>query len=276
MAAISISRAWDETKARVGADGRLFTTVAAALLLVPQAIVAAIAPPEDLSGTAPAGWVNLLALLASVVGIVGQVAIIRLAQVPGTSVGEAISHGLRRLLPIIGAIILLVIAVFIVAIPLMLLLGGAVALEAVGSGTTPADPTIVTAALLIVLLTILVAPKLLMMMPVATAERGGPLHILKRSWTLSNGHYLRLLGFMLLIVVAAIVVVLAVQVVLGAALLAILGNLEPLSVGALVYALLFGAAQAAFAVIISIMLARLYLQLAGRDQAEVSVPSSGT
>jgi hypothetical protein len=274
MAALSVSRAWDEAKARIAADGRLFTIVAAALLLLPQAIVAAVAPPQELSGIAPPGWANVLALIAGIFGIVGQIAIIRLAQVPATSVGEAISHGLKRLLPVLGAVILLCIAIFIVAVPLMLLFGGAGAIEAAERGA--ADPAILTAVLIILVLALLIAPKFLMMMPVATAERGGPLHIIKRSWSLSRGHYFRLLGFMLLILVAAVVIVIATQFVAGTVLLAIFDELTPLSLGALLFALLFGAAQAAFAAVISIILARIYLQLAGGDPVEASVPKSGT
>jgi len=274
MASLSVSRAWDETKGLIAADGKLFTIVAAALLLLPQAVVAAVAPPQELSGVAPDRWLTLLALIAYILGIIGQIAIIRLSQVHGTSVGEAISHGVRRVLPVIGAMIILGIAIFIVAVPLMLLIGGAGALEAAEAGAAP--PALVTAVLLIVVLAVLIGPKFLMMMPVATAEPGWSIHILKRSWLLSNGHYFRLLGFTLLIVVAAIVIVLAVQVVVGTILLAAFDQLEPLSLGALLYALLFGAVQAGFAVVLSIMVARIYVQLSGHDTAHASVPSSGS
>lgn len=274
MAAFSISRAWDETKERIAADGRLFAIVAAALLLLPQAIVAVGAPPEELSGVRPTGWLNLLAFIAALFGIVGQIAIIRLAQVPATSVGEAISHGLKRFLPVVGAVLLLIVAVFIVAVPLMLLLGGLGALEAAETGAM--SRSVVLAVFIIMLLALLVGPKFLLVMPVATAETGGPVHILKRSWSLSGGHYFRLLGFILLILVAAIVVVIATQFVGGSVLLAIFGELSPLSVGALIYALLFGAFQAAFGAVISIMLGRIYLQLAGADAFDVTVPKTGT
>ena len=202
-----------------------------------------------------------------------QIAIIRLALVT-TSVGEAISHGVKRLLPVIGAVILLLIAVFIVAVPLMLLLGGLGALEAAETGTMPRSLGL--AILIILVLALLIGPKFLMIMPVATAEAGGPLHILKRSWSLAGGHYFRLLGFIMLILVAAIVIVLVTQFVGGSILLAIFGELSPLSVGALLYALLFGAFQAGFGAVISIMLARIYVQLSSGEQFDVTVPSTGT
>lgn len=274
MAAFSISRAWDQTKGQIGSDGRLFAIVAAALLLLPQALVAVLAPPQELSGVAPAGWVNVLMLIAALLGIVGQIAIIRLSLVPATSVGEAIGHGARRFLPVLGAVILLSIAVFLIALLLMLLLGGLSGVLTAESGAMPAS--VVAAVAVILLLGLLIGPKFLMMMPVAAAEPGGPLHVLKRSWTLSNGHYLRLLGFMLLVLVAAIVVVGATQFVVGSLLVVVFGELSPLTLGALLYALLFAAAQAFFAVILSIMLARLYVQMIGDESIDVTVPKTGT
>ena len=271
--AFSISRAWDETKVRIANDGRLLAVVAAALLLLPQALVAVVAPPAELSGVSPEGWVNILVLVAALLGIVGQLAIIRLSQVPGMSVGEAITHGLKRFLPVILAVILLSIAVFLVALLVMLLLGGLGDMQALEAGAMPAN--VILAVLVIVLLGLIIGPKFLMMMPVASAEHGGPLHILKRSWSLSNGHYFRLLAFLLLLLVAAVVVVIVTQFVAGSLLMALLGQLSPLSVGALLYALLFAAAQAAFAVVFSIMLARLYLQLSESESLDVTVPKTG-
>jgi hypothetical protein len=274
MAALSISRAWDDTKARISGEGRLLATVAAALLLLPQAVVAVVAPPQELSGVAASSWVNLLVFIAALLGIIGQLAIIRLSQVSGMSVGEAISHGLRRFLPVLGAILLLSIGVFLVTLLLVLLLGGLQGVQDAEAGAMTTG--VMLAALVIVLLALTIGPKFLMMMPVAAAERGGPIHILKRSWSLSNGHYFRLLAFIFLIVVAAIVVVIATQLVAGSVLVVLFGELRPLSVGALLYALLFASAQAAFAVVIAIMLARLYSQLAEDEALEVTVPNTGT
>ena len=272
--AFSISRAWDETKVRIANDGRLIAVVAAALLLLPQALVAVVAPPAELSGVSPSGWVNLLVLVAALLGIIGQLAIIRLSQVPATSVGEAITHGTKRFLPVLGAVILLSIAVFLVTLLLMLLFGGMADVASIEAGEMPRS--VLLAVFFIMVLGLIIGPKFLMIMPVASAERGGPLHILKRSWSLSNGHYFRLLAFLLLILVAAVVVILCTQFVAGALLMALFGQLSPLSIGALVYALLFAVAQAAFAVVISIMLARLYVQLSEGELIDVTVPKTGT
>ena len=274
MAELSISRAWDEAKARIAADGRLFTIVAAATLLVPQALVTVLAPPAQLSGEEPGNIASLLTLLAALIGIIGQIALIHLALVPGASVGEALNRGVRRFLPVFVAAVLLGIALFLICIPLVLLFGGAADLERLQAGALP--PSVALAVLLLVVISIFLGVKFLMTMPVGTAEPGGPIHILKRSWSLTNGHYWRLLGFMLLIVIAAVVIVLAVQAVVGTLIAAVFGDTKPLSAGALIYALVFGAMQALFGAVLSIMLARIYVQLSGRQsEAEASVPKTG-
>ena len=58
----------------------------------------------------------------SLIAMVGQLAIIRLAIGPSVSVGGAISHAVGRALPYLAAVILLVIALIILALPLIAVL----------------------------------------------------------------------------------------------------------------------------------------------------------
>jgi hypothetical protein len=51
-------------------------------------------------------------------------------------------------------------------------------------------------------------------------------------------------------------------------------EMSPFSVSAFVVSLATGIAQGVFSVIASVMLARVYVQLAGTSQAEVSVPTT--
>ncbi len=254
-------------------DGKLMITVAAALILLPQAIVTLMAPPEMLSGESPPGWLNLAVFAAAMVGLVGQLAIIRLALGPATSVGEAVSHGARRFLPALVALLLLALAIAVLAIPLVMLFAGSEGLEAAASGAP--SPMVATAALILVVLGVLLGARLLMVMPVAAAEEGGPIHVLRRSWSLAGGHYFKLVAFVLLILVAVLAISLAVQLG-GGSVIALIFDVRPFSPGALLYGLLFGAAQAVYGVGISVLLARIYLQLSGGETAGVSVPKSGT
>lgn len=266
MTTLSISKAWDETKDVLARDGRLIGAVALAAVLLPQAIAGVIAPPPNLSGEQPPSWMPALTMLIALAGIIGQIAVTRLAIGPATSVGEAIMHGLRRLLPAFAAILLFALPLVVALAIVLAVVGGPAAIETMRAGGTP-DPSIGTAILLFIVIAVAVSVRFQMIIPVATAEKGGPVHILRRSWQLSAGHYWRLLGFLLLVCVVALVILLLAQIVGGLLAQALFGEARPLSVAALLVALITGLAQTAFAVVAATMLARIYVQLAGRTGA---------
>jgi hypothetical protein len=273
MAKLSISRAWEETQHVLTHDGRLMASVALALVLLPEVVMNVIAPPPGLSGEQPPSWASLMSAVVAFLGLVSQIAIVRLALGPATSVGQAISHGVRRFLPGVGAILLFGIPFAIVLAVLFGALAGPAAVQAMSKGTV--DPSSARIILLLVLIVVLVSVRFQLIIPVTAAEKGGPIHILRRTWELSSGHYLRLLGFLLAIIVTAVIVFLAAQSVGGILARTLFGDAKPLSVSALVIALVVGLVQTAFAVVVSTLLARIYAQLAGMSGAQASVPSSG-
>jgi hypothetical protein len=264
---LSISRAWDEAKPILSRDGGLLATVAAALIVLPTALIGAVVPESSAS----LGH-SLLELAAGLVVIVGQLALIRLALQPPTSVGAAIGHGARRFPSMFGAMVLLVLAMLVLIVPLVLL-SMVLGVDLPSPGDVPTGSALLL-VLLAVLLILAVSIRFTMATPVATAEQAGPLAILRRSWALTSGHFFRLLGFVLLLGICLFALALA-----AGALGAIIGrlvspDLEPMSVGALILGLFSGLAQAAFTILSSVMLARIYVQLAG-GETEVSVPSAG-
>lgn len=263
MSTLSISKAWDETRDVLARDGRLIGAVALAAVLLPQAISGVIAPPANLSGEQPPSWMPVLALIVAVAGLVGQIAVMRLALGPATSVGEAITHGLKRLLPAFAAILLFAIPLVLVLSIVLAAIAGPAKLEAMMAGGTP-DASIGRAILIFALVALAVSVRFQMILPVATSEDGGPIHIFRRSWELTAGHYWRLLGFLLLVGLVAIVVLLTAQITGGLLAQAVFGEAKPLSVSALVIALVTGVVQTVLVVIVSTMIARIYLQLAGR------------
>ena len=111
--------------------------------------------------------------------------------------------------------------------------------------------------------------------PVAAAEGGGSIHLMTRSWHLARGHYWRLLVFVLAVFVGLLVVLLAGQFGLGSMIAVALGPPDALSLSALVISLVVAVIQAAFTVLFAVMLARIYVQLAGSANAQPGVPRSG-
>ena len=261
MSKLSISRAWDETRAVLSREGRLLVTVALALILLPQVVSGAAAPPQELSGQSPPAWLPILALIVGLLGIVAQIAIVRLALRSGTSVGEAISHGFRRFLPAFLAVMLFVLAVLLIAIPLIIAVGGNEGMAAAAKGQL--QPQLATVVLLLLIAAIAIGARLQLIVPAASEEGGGPIRLLKRTWQLSKGNYWRLLAFLLLVLASALFVLLVGTIIGGILARGLFGDVEPFSVAALLLAFAIGAIQAAISVVISVMLARIYAQIAG-------------
>lgn len=273
MSKLSISRAWEETQQVLAHDGRLLASVALALVLLPQVLANVLMPPAALSGQQPPSWMPALSFVVFIAGLVAQIAIMRLALGPTTSVGQAISHGARRFLPGFGATLLFVAPLGLAMGILFTLIAGPAAVQALRNSTI--DPAASRVILLLLIIAVLVSARFQLIMPVTAAENGGPIRILRRAWELSSGNYLRLLGFLLAIIVTVLIVYLAAQFIGGIVASTLFGEAKPLSVSALVIALASGLVQTAFVIVVSTLLARIYAQLAGVHAAQVGVPRSG-
>ena len=144
MRALSLSQAWDDTTAIITRDGRLFASVALALVALPAAIEGLVSP-KGMDASAP-WWVDGLTIVTSLIALAGQLALIRLALGPSITVGGAIAHGVRRMPIYVLTAILILVALFLAAMPfaLVLTLAG-VPLPANG---VPATPPAVLAAML--------------------------------------------------------------------------------------------------------------------------------
>ena len=267
---LSISKAWEETTAFAGRETRLIVPIALALLFLPAVIVGFVAPTNR--SDAPSTAFLLLLFAEVLIGVVGQIAIARLALGHREPVGEALRHGALRLPALIRS-------VFIVAVPLSLgviILGGAAAAIAKTGGTQPLLAIVVVVLLLaLFIVAIVIGLRCLLNTAIAAVESGGPVRVLKRGFALTRGNVLRLLGAVLLLAVGGGVAIVALTSVTGLGVRLSLGPAEPLTVAALILALVGGATQALFSVIFTIFFARLYAQLAAGEAVAVSLPSSG-
>ena len=116
--------------------------------------------------------------------------------------------------------------------------------------------------------------RLMMGTPVASAEQAGPVEIIKRSWVLTRGVWWKLFVFLLMLLIAAIIVLMAVGLVVGSVVAIALGPIEAMTPSALAVGALQGLFNAAFTAVFAVMLARIYVQLSGRDTVEA--PKIGT
>lgn len=268
---LSIGKAWGETRDVLRRDGSLIAIVALALLVLPGTLVGLAAPPTP--GAEAPGWAGLLALLSGLVGLAGQIAISRIALGPPLTVGESIGLGFRRL-PSFFLSALLWITPFLFAM-FALLAGSGVDLT--NPEATRPEPNIVTSLLLLLVLIVflVIAVRMLFVTPAAAETQLGPIGLVKRSWNYSRGHGLKLLGLLLLVLLAAAVLLFGLGSAIGAVLLLLLGDPEPFSLSALFLALVQQILSALVVVGLSLLIARCYAQLSARSEAAVSVPDAG-
>lgn len=262
---LSISRAWDETREIFRRDGGLLVSVALALIVLPEVIVGIISPPQATVNADAPGGMQLLRFAVALISLIGQLALIRLALGPSTTVGAAIGHGARRFLSALGAVVLLIVGLGVLAVPLIIILTLALGVDLEHLSGPPTGPVALMFAI-IGIAALLISVRFTLVSPVASAETIGPVNIIKRSWQLTAGHYWRLLGFIALLLVATLVLMIAAGVIGGLLARMFSPEIEPMSIGALILSSFAGAAQGAFSILASVMLARVYAQVAGQSE----------
>ena len=272
MQGLSISRAWEETRALLARDGKLFASVALAMIALPVTITGLINPSGMASMRDPV-WIDIVMVICSLIVLSGQLALIRLALPPSTTVGAAIQHGLVRMPVYLASAILIALVLLLAALPLVVILA------ALGAPTDEAQlvqsPIFLLVCFVYLLFLCFIAVRMIMGSPAASAEPIGPIAIVRRSWDMTAGHWWRLFAFLILFLVGAGILLIAVSTVAGTVISLFLGPLDPLSASALITSMIEAIFQAAVSVIFAMMLARIYAQLSGRG-AQPSVPSSGT
>jgi hypothetical protein len=279
MQGLSISRAWEETRALLARDGKLIWTVALALVVLPAAILGAVTPGglgTAILAIAESKSVGLLGLFVVVVLVIltGQLAITRLALGPSISVAGAIRNAGGRLLTYVAVSLIAGVVLFVILIIAAAILGATVA-----PGLTEQQIAQSPAVLFVVLVLsaayfFLLARVVGLAAAVTTAEVRGPIATIRRAWSLTSGHTWRLLGFFVVFIIGTGIAVFAVTTATASVLQLLFGVIEPMSASALIAAVVDAMASGAVTVLLAVMLARIYAQLSGRG-AQPSVPSSG-
>ena len=261
MSTLSIGKAWDEAKAALRANRKLIVPVALGLVLLPAVVVSMVEPQVAPGEQPPAGLWMLVALAMVFVMLAGELAIVLLVNGWRGSVGEAISKAVRRMPTFVLAALCLIVPVVLVFAILLGVAGVGTSAEGQIDWTNfnPIGWLVLFGFLLAL---IYVSIRLLPLLAVVACEPVGPVAALKRSFALTSGHFWRLLGFLLLLMIGFLVVALTVGAVVGAGVTLTLGQPEPWSLSLLLIALAGGLIQAGFVMVYTAMLARIYAQLA--------------
>lgn len=257
MTKLSLSKAWEETRAVIARDGRLLWPLGLAFMALPGLIVSQFMPTA--SEPQGSGLGSILLLVSLLIGLTGQLAIQWLALSPGERVADAIQRGARAMPRVFAALLLVSLPAAILASPLIL------AVQAKGAAGGPAA----LGLLIVLLVALFVLSRLLLTSPVAVAEQRGIVAIIKRSWQLTRGNALRLYLFVLCFFAVLAILSVAATAVVGSIVIALAGPPAAWSTSAILIALVGQVVQLFVSVPFTTMLARLYAQAA---QGQASVP----
>jgi hypothetical protein len=207
-ARLSISDATAWTQAFMRREWRLLLPVAFALMGLPAIVVELFAPvartPQDIA--APLAF----AIPAAIAALVGALTVSALALVPGISVAEALRLAMRRLLVMLGAMLVAGVVGGIAAVAVAVVV---VAATGVTQAQTPSHAAFTASIMMLVVLAL--TARFCLITPIVAAEPIGPIAALRRSWVLSRGHFWRLVSLLLIVVMTSLIVSIAAQSVTG-------------------------------------------------------------
>ncbi|MDX3901040.1 MAG: hypothetical protein QHC40_11125 [Sphingobium sp.] len=263
MATLSIGKAWEESTAFVRRESALLFPVALLFVALPGLIFQEMVPPELTQWMAsqpkttppPVGAAFWVAFAVMVVVVwFGSLTLFALALRPGISVGEALRLSVARL-PVLLGTALALLGLFLAA---ALILGVFVAL--LGFLSKGAAALVGSLAVAIAGgVMIFAAVRLLLLNPVVIDGVEGVFAAIRHAWSLTRGHFWRLLAFLLLLTLLSLVASTAAQAVVGTLIGFFTGPEGARLGGGIAGALVSTAIQ----VYMLVMIARLYRQAEG-------------
>ena len=267
---------WDRTMDVLRGRSGILTRLAILFLLIPGVVSAAVS--SAVTPNTPLALVaSLVSLVASIILIAGVLAITAVASDPAVDAHRATRVAFARLLPALGAIALIGLVLFVVLIPITLLIMHAGAtfnpatgrfdlMRASGSALNLAGAIGLLALILGLWLTAKIAP----LFAVIVNERRG-LGAFGRSFRLTRGSTLRLIGVIILYGIVVIVAVMAATLVSGVIARLLLGPDAPGGV-AFVTGLASTAVTALLTVVQSVFYARFYVAAREQDEPVADAP----
>lgn len=270
-----MSAAWSEATRMLAANRQVIAVIAGVFFFLPYLAFALVfmnetaaleaartsQPDAERIGDAMADYYGsiwwVVMLLAVIQGIGLLAILVLLTDRTRPTVAQSLKTGVRRLLPYLGAQLL-------VSVVLGILILGAVAGMIGASALVALVGAIVTAALVCYLFT-----KFLLTPPVIVVEgENNPIAAMSRSWRLTRGNALRVFAFLFLLILAVAIVGAVVNMVVGLV-LALAGSDAAL----LGQAVVSGLINAAFYVVFLGAMAATYRQLAGAPAKIAPRPS---
>ncbi|KQN94266.1 hypothetical protein ASE95_05335 [Sphingomonas sp. Leaf231] len=266
--AVRISDVWDQTVDVLRGRAEILAGLATLTLILPGvlgAVIAGVAPPLT----------SLVRLATLILLIFGMLAVTAVASDPAVDRPQALRIAARRLLPALGALLVLVLAAALLFVPagMLLALSGATMTAAGAIDVSQAARGYTAGAGLAVLLAAVLglwfSARIVPLFGVVVNERRG-FGALRRSMVLTRGATLRLIGVLILYFVVTSVTMLAATSVVGVVARLALGGDAVASVK-FVVAVVTTLISAGATVLQSVFYARFYVTAVTHDQPTASL-----
>lgn len=269
---VSMGSVWDRTAEFLSDNLGALLPIALLAIFVPTTISANLSGLQPTASPAAASWLGFGVFLLALVSFWGQLAVTALAIDPALG-REATKVATRRFpAALLVAIVMLVAALlFVIPIGVMLAVAG-VDLTGLEGGRMPTVPDSVTLwvtlyGLVITVVAIWVFARLAVVIPAIVGDRLA-IGAIVRSWKLTRGVALKIVGVLILYAIVSIVANLAATTAFGAVMYLVAGRGEDgLSLASVLTTIVGGTVSTAFTVLGTAFLAKLYVALLARREA---------
>ncbi|MFN4097198.1 MAG: hypothetical protein ACK4GG_10555, partial [Sphingomonas sp.] len=241
-------------------------------IFVPSTISANLSGLQATATQGAATWLGLGVFVLALIGFWGQLAVTALAIDPALG-REATKVATRRFPAALLVAIVMLVAALLLVIPIgvMLAIGG-VDLTGLEGGTMPTVPESVALwvtlyGLVVLVLAIWLFARMAVVVPAIVGDRLA-IGAFARSWQLTRGAALKIIGVVILYLIVSIVANLAATTAFGVVISLIAGRGEDgLSLASVLTTIVGGAVSTAFTVLGTAFVAKLYVALLARKEA---------
>ena len=272
---VSMGTVWDRTTEFLSDNLSAIASIAFLAIFLPTAISESLEPLTAEAGST-AMAIQLLSIVLSVVLLWGQLAITALALDPGPGRSAAIASASKRLVPVVGLLLILLAGMFVLMLPIPVALAFSgfdfQAAMTSGNGEIPSGAAgfLLLYSLFLGIVLVWLGARLVLVTPVMLTE-GLWFGAIARSFRLTRRIALKIVGVIILYVIVWGVSFLAAKLVFGSIFRLIAGGEGLVTVGSVITAALVAVVLTAFNVLASAFTGKLYLAV--RDAREAIVDS---
>lgn len=274
---VKMGTVWDRAIEFLSDHVAIVVPIALLAIFVPASITGSLSPLWAIAGSGLKSLLALLSLAFAILGVWGQLAISALAIDPAVG-GGAGRVATARLLPALGVYLVLAIVLGLLVLPIgFILAAGGTDITQFRMGANPANlpagvaGTVALYGIVLLIALLFIGARLVLTTPVIVAERR-ELGAIARAFALSRGLTWKLVGVILLYVVVANVALLAAQSVFGSILGLLSRGEGPVTMASVITAIAVAAVQAAFTVLATAFVAKLYVAVVRERDGAAAAP----